>query len=313
MKHRQLRTRFAPSPTGYLHVGNAYSALICQQWAQRHDAELLLRIEDIDHTRCRPHFIAAMLEDLRWLGIRWQGEPLFQHERQDIYESAINVLREKDVIYPCFCSRRDVEREIRRTASAPHGQPASAYPGTCRHLSPRERKHLMQIRPHAWRLDSTRLRALLPEGLCWLDEHGRRHAANIDHDLVIGRKDIVFSYHLAVVMDDALQGITHVIRGEDLRASTGLHRILQYLLDLPSPVYLHHPLIRDTNGQRLAKRHGAAELRQLRQAGVDAQSLKHFLLKESGGIWPFDSLDEACRHLASASACSSVPRHEKSC
>ncbi len=313
MKRRRLRTRFAPSPTGHLHVGNAYSALICQQWAQKHGAELLLRIEDIDHTRCRSDFVSGMLEDLHWLGIRWQGEPVFQHERLDVYESAIHALREKNVIYPCFCSRRDIEREIRRAASAPHERPTSTYPGTCRHLSPHERKRLMQFRPHAWRLDSTRLSDLLPDGLCWLDEHGRRHAADIDHDLVIGRKDIVFSYHIAVVMDDAHQGITHVIRGEDLRPSTGLHRILQYLLDLPSPVYLHHPLIRDTSGQRLAKRHGSAELRQLRLAGVDAQRLRHFLLEESNGTWPFETLDEARRYLASGSACSSVPHHEKSC
>ncbi len=294
-----LRTRFAPSPTGYLHVGNAYSALLCQQWAEAHQAEYLLRIEDIDHTRCRPHYSQAIIEDLQWLGIRWQGEPLFQSAHMHAFRQAIDRLYEQKAIYPCFCSRREIREEIIRSASAPHQHDAATahYPGTCRKLAAHEAERRMRIAPYAWRLDSERVRELLPASLSWLDEHGRHHAVHPEHDLIIGRKDIGVSYHLAVVVDDGQQGITHIIRGKDLQEYTGIHRILQHLLGLPAPRYHHHPLLHDAQGRRLAKRDHSAELRAMRAAGVCPQRLRHFLLQECQGRWPFQSMEEVVQTL----------------
>jgi len=284
----RLRTRFAPSPTGYLHVGNAYSALICQQWAEEHGAELLLRIEDIDHTRCEKAFIQALMDDLAWLGMRWSGHVRHQSDFLGVYQDALERLREMEVIYPCFCSRRHIRNEIERMGLAPHADnPANAYPGLCRRLNWRQRRQRMRSEPFAWRLDIAAAFARLGEPLSWRDGRGRHHAvhASAHADEVIGRKDIGISYHLAVIVDDAAQGITHVIRGEDIRPSTGLHRLLQALLGLPEPAYIHHPLLRDSEGNKLSKRHGAPTLRQLRQAGVDPGQLRRALL-DGDRIWP---------------------------
>jgi len=294
---RQPSTRFAPSPTGYLHVGNAYSALRCQQWAHAHRARLLLRIEDIDQTRCRAHFATALIEDLRWLGLSWQGQVLKQSEHLQDYQRALTRLREHGLVYPCFCTRKEIQQEIARMATAPHQAQQPVYPGTCRKLTPAQAERRMRVAPFAWRLNAERVRACVPPTLSWVDGHGRRHPARLEHDLVIGRKDIRISYHLAVVIDDARQGISDVIRGEDLRPHTGIHRILQYLLDLPSPRYHHHPLLRDANGKRLAKREQATELRALRAAGVRPERLRAYLLDECGGTWPFTSLAEAVQTL----------------
>ena len=271
-----MRTRFAPSPTGLLHVGNGYSALRCQQWAQRYGAELLLRIEDIDQTRCRPQFTDAILRDLRWLGIRWQQEVVIQSRRMACYRRAVEQLQSRDLLYPCFCSRAEIRRQL--ALSAPH-HILPRYPGTCRRLSGAERRLRMQSEPHAWRLDAAAAFAHVNGALQWYDHRGDPHLVVPDQvdDVVLVRKDIGISYHLAVVVDDAEQGIDMVIRGEDLREATPVQLLLQHLLALPHPRYLHHPLIRDAQGNRLAKRNHATTLAGLREAGVTAAALREFL------------------------------------
>jgi len=299
----RLRTRFAPSPTGLLHVGNAYSALHCAQWAERHDAELILRIEDIDHTRCREEYADALLEDLRWLGLRWPKPVLYQSRNLAAYRDAIDRLHAMEAIYPCFCTRKTIQQEIERMGAAPHaGEHSEFYPGTCRSLAPHHRRQRMQEGMFAWRLDMARAMQLATEmndgPLMWHDGDGLHHAVQLQHDSVIGRKDIGISYHLAVVVDDAAQGVSHIIRGEDLRDSAPLHRLLQVLLGLPDPVYIHHPLLRDMQGERLAKRIHSTTLQSLREAGVDPERLHRFLLHESGDRWPFADLASACAGLA---------------
>ncbi len=289
----QYRTRFAPSPTGLLHVGNAYSALLCQAWAEKYDAELLLRIEDIDHTRCRSEFADAIIEDLSWLGLNWQSPLRFQSQHLQDYQQAIRTLRETGLIYPCFCTRKLIQQELIRMASAPHAEDAIAlYPGTCRDLSANEQYGRMQHEPFAWRLNIEKAMALVGEDISWRDGSGDVHAGNIDHDIIIGRKDIDFSYHLAVVVDDALQNISHIIRGRDMEDSTGIHRLLQKLLGLPEPVYLHHPLLCNQSGERLAKRNAATTLKGLRQAGVDVFKLRDFLSGADALCWPFEKGNE---------------------
>ncbi len=289
----QYRTRFAPSPTGLLHVGNAYSALRCQAWSEKHNAELLLRIEDIDHTRCRSEFADAIIEDLRWLGLSWQPQVRFQSRHLQDYQQAIHSLRGMGFIYPCFCTRKQIQQEIMRMSSAPHAEDIiPVYPGICRDIPAGEQHNRMQHEPFAWRLNIDKAMALVGEDISWRDGSGVEHAANIDHDIIIGRKDIDFSYHLAVVVDDALQNTSHIIRGQDLEDSTGIHRLLQKLLGLPEPVYHHHPLLCDQAGTRLAKRNGATTLKSLRQMGVDAFKLRNFLTGMDALYWPFEEGDE---------------------
>jgi glutamyl-Q tRNA(Asp) synthetase len=284
----QLRTRFAPSPTGLLHVGNAYSALYCAKWATTNQAKLLLRIEDIDHNRCHSKFTAAILEDLQWLGLSWP-EPVRQQSQHLMeYQQAIRQLRDRNMIYPCFCSRKSIRLEMERMGIAPHAEDKTAlYPGICRNLGQKEQEKRMLDEPFAWRLDIEKALKTVPEGFCWLDGSGDSHVVHIDHDIVIGRKDISFSYHLSVVIDDAAQNISHVIRGEDLQGSTGIHCLLQNLLDLHQPTYIHHSLLCDTNGERLAKRHGATTLRSLREAGINPDKLQAYLFHNQRLIWPF--------------------------
>ncbi len=287
-----FRTRFAPSPTGLLHVGNAYSALECMQWAKSHGAELLLRIEDIDFTRCRPEFTLAIFEDLKWLGIEWSRDVRKQSEHGATYQQALERLIEAGVLYPCFCTRKQIHDEITRMGLAPHSEEmGDPYPGSCKHLSAAESRQRLLHEPHAWRLD---MEAALQQtgSLQWTDSEGAHHPVSAGMgDVVIGRKDVGISYHLAVVIDDALQEITHVIRGQDLETSTDIHRILQALLELPSPIYSHHPLILTPDGERLAKRNGAPSLHALRKLGIDPAKLSHYLLHEAGGIWAFPEAD----------------------
>ncbi|MDQ6997242.1 MAG: tRNA glutamyl-Q(34) synthetase GluQRS [Mariprofundus sp.] len=286
------RTRFAPSPTGLLHVGNAYSALFCAAWAKQHNAELLLRIEDIDHTRCKPTYTDALIEDLHWLGLEWSKPVQYQSQHAGAYMQAIDRLREMQVVYPCFCTRKEIREEFARMASAPHAADVLVeYPGTCRNRSIHEQTLRMQDEPFAWRLNVERALKAVGDDVSWLDASGLRHAHTIDYDIIIGRKDIGFSYHLAVVIDDAAQGITHIIRGDDLRDSTGIHRLLQCLLELPEPVYMHHGLLCDIDGERLAKRHGSTTLQGLRQLGVEAQKLRTFLTEPGRQRWPFSDID----------------------
>lgn len=284
-----MRTRFAPSPTGLLHVGNALSALLCQQWAVANQAALILRIEDIDYTRCRSEYIQAIRDDLSWLGLHWQQEAPLQSQRLSVYEDALGTLRSMEAIYPCFCTRAEFR--------AMQVYSSWRCPGDCIHLPAATRKQYLDAkRLHAWRLDRDGALARAgPLSFC-CDEFGKSHhiADMLDHDPIIARKDIQYSYHLAVVLDDAEQGITQVIRGVDLWQSTAVHQLLQALLQLPSPSYHHHPLLLDHDGNRLAKQFRSTTIRELQQAGVQPSRLREFLLHEECR-WQPDSVIQLTR------------------
>jgi glutamyl-Q tRNA(Asp) synthetase len=264
-------TRFAPSPTGYLHLGHAHAALFAAR-AAGEGGRFLLRIEDIDRTRCRPEFTAAIFEDLAWLGLRWEEPVRRQSGHMEVYRAALDKLRTRGLLYPCFCTRAEIRAEIARAGEAPHppaeGADGAVYPGTCRRLSDAERKRrVAEGWPYALRLDMGR--ACAEAGaLAWHDRDRGDVAAKPETfgDVVLARKELPASYHLCVTLDDALQGVTLVTRGEDLFAATHIHRLLQALLGLPTPDYHHHGLIRDDAGRRLAKREEAPTIRALRAA-----------------------------------------------
>lgn len=260
-----ITTRFAPSPTGKLHLGHAYAARVAHDLARQHQGRFLVRFEDIDHTRVRPEFYQAILEDLRFLGLSWDDEPWRQLDRLPHYQDALQSLKSLGVLYPCDCTRREIEAELANLTHAPHGPEGPLYPGTCRdRAAPRS-----DLEP-AWRID-TRKAAALTGPLTFHDQNRGTVTVNphLLGDLILARKDIGTSYHLAVVIDDAAQQISHVTRGEDLLHATHLHRVLQSLLDLPEPQYLHHRLILDENGERLAKRNDALAISTLREEGLD--------------------------------------------
>ncbi len=285
MSDTPLITRFAPSPTGRLHLGHAASALTA--WAAARDAggRFLLRIEDIDATRCREEYIDGIQEDLAWLGLDWERPVRRQSEHLEDYRAALDRLESMGVLYPCICTRREIAAEIAASAGAPHGAEGPLYPGICKSRPQEElRAALASDAPVAMRLDMTAAVAVLGKAGRWplhFHDELRGETVTIDPalhgDVVLGRKDIGTSYHLAVTVDDALQGITHVIRGEDLLASTHVHRILQALLDLPAPVYRHHGLLADDSGRRLAKREGATTLQALRENGETPASVRRRL------------------------------------
>ena len=261
-------TRFAPSPTGLMHLGHAYAALFAWSEARRAGGRFLLRMEDIDRARCRPEFEDAIHEDLEWLGIAPDGETRRQSGHMEDYADALAHLDSLGVIYPCFCTRGDIRAEIERAGAAPHGPDGFLYPGTCRALDAEAgRRRIARGEPHAWRLDSRRA-AELAGPLVWRDRKAGEQAVRAEAfgDVVVARKDTPTSYHLAVTVDDALTGVTLVTRGADLFASTGVHRLLQALLGAEPPLWHHHALIADSNGVRLAKRNRAVTLRSLRQA-----------------------------------------------
>lgn len=271
-------TRFAPSPTGRLHKGHAFSALIAARAAQGQGGRFLLRIEDTDFTRCRPEFEASIYEDLTWLGLDWERPVLRQSEHRADYEAAIERLRAMGVLYRCFRTRKDL---MALAGVAPHaGDPADphAFEGGP-HPAAEEAALLAEGRAFAWRLSLDRARERLGgfEGLTWVEEGvdpGVRPARpETLGDMVVGRKDIGAGYVVASVIDDARQGVSHVIRGVDLAELTSVQRVLQALLGLPTPVYRHHPLVLDAEGRRLAKRTGATTLRALREAGVTPTQL----------------------------------------
>jgi len=271
-------TRFAPSPTGYLHVGHAYSALLAWRRARAAGGRFLLRLEDIDPVRCRPEFATAILEDLAWFGLDWDGPVRVQSEHLGDYAAVLDSLRARGLIYPCFCSRTDIQRRV--IAAAPHGPDGGpVYPGTCRGMSEAERAARAN-QPHALRLDMAR--ALIP-GLTFEEEGEGIIVADPARfgDVVLARKDTPTSYHLCVTHDDALQGVSLVTRGEDLQQATHLHRLLQALMGWPTPVYAHHQLLTDAVGRRLAKRDKAVTLRELRAAGVRADEIRDRLLAGS--------------------------------
>lgn len=260
-------SRFAPSPTGPLHLGHAFSALQAHDFARGRGGRFLLRIEDIDPGRTRDEHVEAIFADLRWLGLEWDGEAVRQSDRLGHYAEALGRLRARGLVYPCTCTRAEIAAEIAASASAPHGPDGPIYPGTCR------RRGSVPDRPHAWRLDMAAARAAAGP-LAWR-EGDREVAAEPEQfgDVVLARKDAPTSYHLAVVVDDAAQNITDVVRGEDLRAATHVHRLLQALLDLPTPIYHHHRLLTGADGKRLAKRHNAPALADLRDRGIDPEAL----------------------------------------
>ena len=270
-------TRFAPSPTGLLHSGHAYSALFAFDAARRNGGRFLLRIEDIDFTRCRREFEDAILEDLAWLGIAWETPVRRQSDHLHEYVKVAEQLRVRGLLYPCFCTRKDIQREIEAAGAAPHGPEGPLYPGLCRSMSEDERQsRIASGESFAMRLDLNRALAETGGDLEWMDlERGPQKAQpEILGDVVLVRKDIGCSYHLAVVMDDALQGVTQITRGADLFEATHVQRLLQALLSLPTPEYQHHPLMIDSDGKRLAKRHEAESLRSLRLRGVSALAVR---------------------------------------
>ncbi|MBK1792020.1 tRNA glutamyl-Q(34) synthetase GluQRS [Persicirhabdus sediminis] len=275
-----MRTRFAPSPTGYLHLGHAYAAMVAQKVAVDGGGEFLLRYEDIDRTRVREPYYEAIEEDLSWLGCNWQREPapMRQLDRLGEYGAALDQLKELGVVYPCFCTRKEIQLEVAAMGNAPHGPEGVHYPGICKRLAADVvAEKLAAGDEHCWRLDIEKVKSSwLADGeLSFTDLRYGVVVVQPDllGDVVLARKDIATSYHLAVVVDDAAQRITHVTRGEDLMASTHVHRILQHLLQLAEPVYLHHALVVDENGKRLAKRDESKSLRSLRDSGVKPAEL----------------------------------------
>ena len=272
-------TRFAPSPTGLLHLGHAYAAVFAHDLAKKHGGRFLLRFEDIDVTRVRNEFYLAIEQDLSWLGIKWDGTPLRQSDRLPVYMEALDELKALGVVYPCFCTRREIAREISAMGHAPHGPDGALYPGTCRELTLYQRDARMKAgEAHCWRLDARQ--AASQTGPLVFEDRLKGTVivdAHLLGDVILARKDIATSYHLAVVIDDAFQEITHVTRGEDLYEATHVHRILQKLLGLPAPVYHHHRLIMDEHGKRLAKRDEALSLRALREQGKNSDEVMAIL------------------------------------
>jgi len=272
----KLVTRFAPSPTGLLHLGHARSALEGWRAAQESGGRFLLRIEDIDTGRCREEFVQAIFNDLAWLGLRWEQPVRRQSQHFDDHRAALHRLQAMELIYPCFCTRQDIQREIAGAVSAPHGPDGPLYPGTCRHRSASERAQRMEAgESYALRLDAAR--AVAQTGpLSWHDDHMGDIAADPMSlgDVVLARKDTPTSYHLSVTVDDHLQGITLVTRGVDLFEATHVHRLLQALLGCDTPHYRHHPLLTDDSGRRLAKRDKALTLQALREQGLDAAQVR---------------------------------------
>ena len=265
-----LHTRFAPSPTGRLHLGHVLAARVAHSLARDAGGIFLLRHEDIDGPRVREVFYQGIEEDLTWLGLTWDSEALRQTSRIEAYNAGLESLHGRDLVYPCFCTRREIQDEWARMGAAPQGPEAPVYPGTCLKLTAKDRGIKLNAGiPYAWRLDSRRA-AELTGPLTFRDLRFGEVPVNpgLLGDVVLARKDIGTAYHLAVVVDDAFQEITHVTRGEDLLPSTHVHRLLQGLLGLPEPLYFHHPLVLDDKGQRLAKRSESQSIRALRDSGL---------------------------------------------
>lgn len=273
-----LITRFAPSPTGHLHVGHALSALAVQRIADESGGRLLLRIEDIDPQRCRPEYESAIYEDLAWLGVQWEAPVRRQSDHMPEYEAALERLKAMGVVYRCFCSRKQV-------AGMAEGQDEPLYPGICRQLSRTAADdRLGRGEKPCWRLNATKAAAITGP-LSWWDRHAGNVAVRPEAygDVVIARRDVPASYHLAVTVDDHTQAITHVVRGYDLFEATSIHRMLQALLGFGTPEYVHHALLIDERtGRKLSKRDGATSLRSLRAKGVGPEELIRSLQR---GTW----------------------------
>ncbi|MEQ8510329.1 MAG: tRNA glutamyl-Q(34) synthetase GluQRS [Rhodospirillaceae bacterium] len=280
----RLITRFAPSPTGLLHLGHAYSAILNYEAAVKARGRFLLRIEDIDVTRCKPEFESAIYEDLEWLGLHWDADVWRQSERFEIYAEHLENLASRGLVYRCFKTRKDIQEAM----GAPHQRPEVDAPVfRSGPLTPsKERDNLAAGKPFAWRLSLDAVERELGATLDTLayqdlmDGDVQQRPAHPAHfgDVVLGRKDIGTSYHLSSVLDDAAQGVTHVIRGEDLREAAGLHVLLHRLLGLEPPLYQHHKLILNNQGERLSKRDGAESMRAMRACGVSSSEIKEIVL-----------------------------------
>jgi len=281
--------RFAPSPNGYLHLGHAYSALLNCDLARRAGGRLLLRIEDIDTTRCKPEFEAAIYQDLGWLGIEWETPVRRQSGHLDVYLDALNKLAAQGLVYPGFESRAEIAKLVaQREANGPWPRDpdgAPLYPGAAKLLSPGERARLIETgAPYALRLDMAAARARAGD-LAWTEqgegpdgETGVVTAQpHVWGDVILARKETPTSYHLSVVIDDALQGVTEVVRGQDLFWSTSVHRLVQQLLELPEPAYRHHRLVLDAAGQKLSKSTLATGLRELRARGATPADIRRLV------------------------------------
>ncbi|MEZ0172197.1 tRNA glutamyl-Q(34) synthetase GluQRS [Microvirga sp. TS319] len=279
--------RFAPSPNGRLHLGHAYSALLNDALARRLDGRFLLRIEDIDIARCRPEYEAGIVEDLTWLGLSWEEPVRRQSEHFADYRSALQSLKGRGLVYPCFCSRKRIAERVEAIEAEsgeawprdPDGAPL--YPGICKGLPGGEAEGRIRAgEAHAWRIDSDVVRRLHPGPYAFtrFSLTGDEEIVAADPwrwgDAMIVRKDVPTSYHLSVVVDDALQGVTHVVRGQDLEAATDLHVLLQVLLGLDTPLYHHHGLILDPGGDKLAKSRRSEALCALRTRGVAAAEVR---------------------------------------
>lgn len=289
------RIRFAPSPNGRLHLGHAYSALYAAKTADELEGDFLLRIEDIDVGRCRPEFVTGIYEDLKWLGLSWEMPVRLQSEHFGEYERALKTLRDLDIVYPCFATRREIEQvisesgiDVERWPRDPDG--ALLYPGIYKDMDLQERNRLMwEGRSFAWRLNIEKAISLATEKasrpITFTEEEGspagktglQRIKPELFGDVVIARKDVPTSYHLSVVVDDALQDVTHVTRGRDLYPATYIHRLLQTLLDLPEPLYRHHRLIEDETGRRLSKSARDMGLKDLRSAGKTPADIRQMV------------------------------------
>jgi glutamyl-Q tRNA(Asp) synthetase len=280
-------TRFAPSPTGALHLGHAFAALLAHAAARNTGGQFLLRMEDLDEARCNARYEAAILADLEWLGVAWDGPVRRQSEHLSRYRQALEDLSRQGFVYPCFCTRGDIAREIEAMASAPQGPDGPLYPGTCRLLPPAERDvRLAAGTAHALRLDIAGAVNALHRVELQFEETGQGPAGEsgliavqpgVLGDVVLGRKDLGVSYHLAVVLDDADQGVSLVTRGEDLFAATHVQRLLQSLLGLPAPRYRHHALVRGADGRRLAKRDRDQTLAALRGSGATPEDIQRLV------------------------------------
>jgi glutamyl-Q tRNA(Asp) synthetase len=274
-------TRFAPSPTGYLHLGHACSAWIAWRRARAAGGRFLLRIEDIDPARCRAEFTRAIEEDLAWLGVHWDGPVRVQSAHLSEYRAVLDALAARLLLYPCFCARSDIQREIAASAAAQHAPDGNVvYPGTCRGLSHSDRVQRIDAgERYALRLDMARALECVP-GTLTFEEAGEgviTCAPARFGDVVLARKDSPASYHLCVTHDDAVQSVTLVTRGKDLKPATDLHRLLQALMGWPAPRYAHHRLLTDAEGRRLAKRDQALTLRALRERGVSPEEVRRML------------------------------------